>query len=462
MTFAEELRTRLRKACFEASDRAARAGQPVIASVTVEAPDFEPVDLYESAGDSRRVFWLQPSEDFAMVAIGESRRVMLNGAPRFDEARSCWRRMLDLAVGDESDAPFAAPVALAGFAFSPLQRDEDSVFPDGVLTVPRLLFARGQGRAWVNATLDISAGADIDPQVGSLISEARACLHGASACARPGPACVRLIDGKDQQEWEGGVSSILSEIEAGRVEKAVLARAVELEAETEFSIPEALRRLEKRYPQCTIFAFTGNDASFLGATPERLLRLKDGTVSVDSLAGSIARGRDEEQDQALASRLLHDPKELHEHRVVTEAIEQNLSPLCSAVEAAPEPRILSFANVHHLYTPVSAVTKPGKDIFDFVEALHPTPATGGYPRAAALELIRRYESFDRGWYAGPCGWTDRHGNGEFVMAIRSALVEGNRAILYAGSGIVAGSDPAREYQETSMKLQAMLWALGQE
>ena len=190
--------------------------------------------------------------------------------------------------------------------------------------------------------------------------------------------------------------------------------------------------------------------------------MKDGTVAVDCLAGSIGRATLPGADEELALALLHDPKERHEHQVVLRALAENLRPLCDELEIPSGPSILRTATVQHLHTPVRARVRGGIQVLDLVERLHPTPATGGYPREKALALIEKYESLDRGWYAGPVGWIDGAGNGDFAVAIRSGLVQGKNVRLYGGSGIVAGSDPAREYEETNIKLETMAWALKSE
>jgi menaquinone-specific isochorismate synthase len=227
-------------------------------------------------------------------------------------------------------------------------------------------------------------------------------------------------------------------------------------------VGSVLRAQAERNPRATIFAAGRNDTCFLGATPERLVSLDDGRAKIDCLAGTIRLPGDASEAEALADAILHDSKELHEHEVVARAIREALAPVCESVEAPEKPLIKRTADVQHLHTPITATTKPGIELFDLVERLHPTPAMGGYTRDAAVTKIGELETFDRGWYAAPVGWVDAAGNGDFAVAIRSALIEGNQARLYAGNGIVEGSDPAKEFEETELKLRAMLWALRQE
>jgi isochorismate synthase len=220
-----------------------------------------------------------------------------------------------------------------------------------------------------------------------------------------------------------------------------------------------MHRLRVGYGRCTLFAFTSVQNCFVGATPERLVRLEERTVRTDCLAGSTRRGATHDEDRSLGEALLADRKERHEHALVVRALHDALLPFCSQVHAPETPTLLRMPNVQHLYTPLEGILKEEGDIFGLVERLHPTPATGGLPREMACSVLRTYECFDRGWYAGPVGWVDGRGGGEFVVAIRSALLKGCEASLYAGCGIVAGSDPEREYEESCLKLRPMLWAV---
>lgn len=192
------------------------------------------------------------------------------------------------------------------------------------------------------------------------------------------------------------------------------------------------------------------------------MSLRNGAVSAHGLAGSIGRGATPEEDARLGAQLLASAKDLAEHEIVVRTIRENLADICTDLHAPAAPTLLKLRNVQHLFTPISSTIVAGRTIFDLIERLHPTPAVGGRPREQALDWIREHEQLDRGWYAGPVGWLDAGGDGEFAVALRSALTEGNQAVLFAGCGIVADSDPAREYQESQIKLRAMLGALRHE
>jgi isochorismate synthase len=263
-------------------------------------------------------------------------------------------------------------------------------------------------------------------------------------------------------QWKAMVARAAADVRAGRFEKVVLARQLAVHAGAAFDPAAALRSLRAAYPSAYVFAVATNGRCFLGATPELLVRLDGRDVEATCLAGSIARGASAAEDERLARALLASAKDQVEHRIVVRSIQEALAPVCDDVVSEAAPRLLRVANVQHLYTPVRGRLAGDRCVLDLVERLHPTPAVGGYPRDVALAAIREREGFDRGWYAGPVGWVDRHGGGEFAVAIRSALVAGADALLYAGCGIVADSDPDTEYAETLPKLKPMLAGLRAE
>jgi menaquinone-specific isochorismate synthase len=260
-------------------------------------------------------------------------------------------------------------------------------------------------------------------------------------------------------EWKTQVGRSASDIAAGKLGKVVLARSIRLESTDPFDTANALRRLTTQYARCFVFAIARGESCFLGATPERLLQVRDGQIRTMALAGSLRRGATPDEDRELGESLLNSSKDQEEHAVVVRTMAKGLGDLCTALDMPPSPSLLKLQNVQHLCTPITGKLRNGVTLLDAVERLHPTPAMGGYPREIALSLIREREGFDRGWYAGPIGWLDWHGNGEFAVAIRSALTRDNEAYLFAGCGIMGDSDPEREYAESCWKLQPMLTAL---
>ncbi len=451
----------LRNVVREALATAGRNGKH-FANCTFEVPrGFDALTLFE-AGGAERILWLQPSEYFSMVGIGSVDAYEATGEQRFRDVQAHWHEVLQ-TVASEGATDInghrlpAFPIALNAFSFTGTHRHATEM-PDGAFVMPRLLFLQIGFTHIVNLTLP--EGAD-EAIVEAAAAEIQTLLE-----ARPEPARtalkIELIQEVTREQWADGIAAILAAIESRTVEKVVHARTLRAVADKPFPVGAVLRALAERNPRATIFAAGRNETCFLGATPERLVSLNSGLVKIDCLAGTIKLSGDDAEAAALADHIQHDAKELHEHEVVARAIREALMPVCESVDAPPTPSIKRTADVQHLYTPITAVTKPGIKLFDLVERLHPTPAMGGYPRLAAMEQIAALESFDRGWYASPVGWIDAEGNGDFAVAIRSALISGNQARLYAGNGIVEGSNAEREFEETELKMRAMLWALRQE
>ena len=281
--------------------------------------------------------------------------------------------------------------------------------------------------------------------------------------AEPPPAAPPVARAEcgapDAAHWRRAVRQALAEIGAGRYRKAVLALRVRCAADAPHDAAAALTALAARYGECFVFGYRLGEASWIGASPELLVSLERGRLRASSLAGTRARAADEAEDARLAGELLASGKERAEHDLVARATRAALAPLCRELSAPPAPGLLRMAGIQHLHTPLEGSAAPGVDALDALLAMHPTPAVGGWPREPALEAIARIEDMDRGWYAGPIGWIDMQGDGEFAVALRSALVRGREAFLYAGAGIVRGSDPDRELAEAELKLRPLLDAL---
>jgi isochorismate synthase len=438
-----------------AGAEARRRGAPVLASVTLPAPTLDPLEVYAraKAHTDRIAYFEQPARGPAIVAAGEAWRCEPSGERRFAEAAARWRELSATAVTNDR----RGLIATGGFAFAAGVRGEEwREFRDGALAVPEATYRRDGGRATLtrNRLVTPDGAVSSDDRLAELASRDGA-IDTARATAMPEPRVED--DGPDA--WRDAVEAILRSIEAGNVEKVVLARRMRATAPEPLDDVRVLASLRRGFPGCTTFAFRRGDATFAGASPERLTRVADGRVHASSLAGSARRGRDADEDARLGEALLRDAKERHEHALVAAALREGLAPVCRTLDAAEAPELMRMANVQHLHTPITGELHAGTSALDVAGRLHPTPAVGGAPREAALRLIAEHERFARGWYAGPAGWIDANGDGEFIVALRSGLLRGREALLYAGCGIVAASDPAREHEESMLKLRPMLCAI---
>jgi isochorismate synthase len=412
----------------------------VLASRTRPARVQDAIDVFAAAETSpHRALWLRPAANEALVAIGAAHSLVGSGPQRFQQVSAAWRDLLSEAV---IDGPAAGPLLFGGFSFDPLHARSRlwTGFPDGRMVLPERMLAVGGGAAWLTTNAVVAAEAPPTPRQPATWGDT------------PPPL--------EAEEWQTLVDAVARGLRRGDLglSKVVLARAQQVRVER--SIEDALRDLAAKYPECTVFAIGQGDACFLGATPERLIGLHGGTASTMALAASAPRGETPAEDERLSERLLASPKQRAEHAVVVAALREGLGRACTSVVAEAQPVVHRLANVQHLLTPIRGHVEHGRGVLDLLEQVHPTPAVGGYPRTAALELIRAREGLDRGWYAGPIGWMDATGDGEFVVGLRSGLVRGETATLFAGCGIVADSDPAAEAAEWGWKLRPMLEALG--
>ncbi len=393
----------------------------------------DPGDLITRLPQPAALAWVRRGE--GLVGWGEAARVTLPaGEDRFTVAEKWFRSLLDTAqTDDQVDAPGTGAVAFGSFTFDPAS--------DGsVLVLPRTVLGRRNGLAWLT-----TIGGDGE-------------LDASSPVTTPGQ--VRWHDGSlTAPEWEQAVAAAVASVKAGRLRKAVLARDLYATTSEPLDVRVLLHRLAARYPDCYTFACAG----MVGATPELLIRREGAEISALVLAGTTPRGSDAEEDKALGAALLSSAKNAEEHEYAAAGVREALAPLCERLAVDPRPFLLRLANVQHLATAVTGRLATGPDpdrsALAIAAALHPTAAVCGTPTDAAMELIRELEGMDRARYAGPVGWVDARGNGEWGIAMRCAEVDGTRARLFAGCGIVSGSDPAAELAEAQAKFRPMQDAL---
>ncbi|MHB1225497.1 MAG: isochorismate synthase, partial [Gemmatimonadaceae bacterium] len=351
-------------------------------------------------------------------------------------------------------------------------------FPDAWLAVPRLCLAVSPAGRWLASSVLVRTG-DEPLRLADGLERERDRLIGAGAASesaavwatiaesfrnrRPSSdeavaaATAAGVDGDDaaREAFLQAVAEGAAAVRGGALEKVVVARAVGWRPPRPPDAVATLRRLAARYPDCHLFAVARGRRVFLGASPERLVRVDGRMVRATSLAGSIGRGATAELDGRQGAALMASAKDREEHAIVVRALTAALAELGDDVVAPAAPALLTMPDVHHLYTPVTARLRDGVALLDVVARLHPTPAVGGAPRDDALAFIRDHERWDRGWYAAPVGWMDAGGDGEFAVALRSALLDGDRATLFAGCGVMGDSEPGEEYAESELKLRAM-------
>jgi len=367
------------------------------------------------------------------------------GDDRLQAAARLWRRVR------ENIAPAGpigtGPIAVGGFAYRP-NRDPGgpwSGFPAVLLRVPALAVTRVRGRMFATAA---AAGAE------ELLELAP------TGVRAPAARRLEVTSVRTPVAWTAAVEAAAKRLRAGDAAKVVLAREVIARGDGVVSAGMVVRSLRAAYPSCFTYLVTGADGTaFAGASPELLIRRSGGKAFSQPMAGSVARGASEADDDRLARQLVDSAKDNAEHRIASEFVVDALRKFSQSVEAR-EPDVVRFTNIQHLATSITAeLAAPAAEVLDLAAALHPTPAVGGWPRPAAEALIDELEGLERGWYAGAVGWTDGQGDGEFAVALRCGLLWEDGARLYAGVGVMPDSDSARELEETELKFKALLMAL---
>jgi salicylate biosynthesis isochorismate synthase/menaquinone-specific isochorismate synthase len=455
---------RLERRVDEALRRCRSAGSEVLVSVTARCTVAADPTAIVARSRREREPWFcleQPDRQASVIAaLGCAHVLDADGADRFRTISHRWQA---LAAGALADPPERAPgsglVALGGFAFaahgsgSPLWHG----FPPASLIVPELCLARQAGETWLTVALAVTGDDTADDLLGCVYERLAELSSGPLPLLDPAPAGgYTVASTMPPSHYEAAVAHAIERIAAGELEKVVLAREVEVHGPTDHDPAALVGVLREAFGSCYVFAVGRGEATFLAASPELLIRREGQRASSVALAGSTRRSSDPAVDDHLGEQLLHSDKDRAENAIVARRIARTLRPYAVWVTAAPEPSLVRVANIQHLAAAIRAQLASPLGAVELAGLLHPTPAVGGEPRERAERLIPALEGLDRGWYAGPVGWTDSVGDGEFCVALRCALLRGRVAHCYSGCGIVRDSDPAAELAETDVKLQALL------
>jgi salicylate biosynthesis isochorismate synthase/menaquinone-specific isochorismate synthase len=455
----------LEKRVEAALRRARRERRRVIASVT--APIAAELDLSAAVLAARRAedrffcFEQPDRERSTLAALGEAALVETSGEGRFREAAAACR---ELARGAEaadglSDPPGSGPVWVGGFAFAPRggSAPEWASLAPGQLVLPELSLARRGDEARLTVTAALGGDESADAVLQRVRARVDTLEPAAMPLLDPDPVTsARVAGAAPPEHYESAVGRAVERIRSGEIEKVVLAREVRVHLPAAIDPAPLVDALRAAFPACYCYLVGTPELSFIGASPELLVRRDGARAQTVALAGTARRSADPSVDDLLGEQLLQGAKEREEQAIVARRIERNLRPVSVWVAAADEPVLVKVQNVQHLATPIRAQLADPVPCVELAGRLHPTPAVGGEPRDDAYRLIPALEGLDRGWYAGTVGWTDLSEDGEFCVAIRCALLRGSVAHLYAGNGIVRDSDPADELAETEVKLQALL------
>ncbi len=453
----------LRAFLAQCRETARSDGRNKLVSISIAVGALDPLAVLESIFEPNQPHFYteRPGLETAIAGAEAILSHTAHGADRFSSVQ----RFVDdtlahtIAVG-AVDAPFGGPHFFTSFTFLD-EVEAGEPFPAAQVFVPRWQVARAGAKTTAVANLLVAPDADL-AALTERVWRAHAKFAGfnySSTADEPAPFEPTFLR-SEVGDYRAAVAKAINRIGAEEFQKIVLARAIDLTADQPLHPLRVLNGLRQRFPDCYAFsAATGRGPSFIGASPERLVRVSQNVFETEALAGSVRRGLGASEDAALAAALQHNEKDLREQRHVLDSIVRRLAPLGLKLEFDEMPAIRRLANVQHLVTPIRAALPDGVRLLDALARLHPTPAVGGTPREAAVKSIRELEGFPRGLYAGALGWLNARGGGEFFVGIRSALIDGASARVYAGAGIIAGSEPDREYAETELKFHAVQDAL---
>ncbi|HEX2868347.1 MAG TPA: isochorismate synthase [Ignavibacteriales bacterium] len=416
-----------------------------------------------SIGYEKSFYWEKPDEETQIIALGELISINENGKGRFAAIEKKVKAAREGFVSNWDELGIDhIPLFVGGMKFT--QENHSEVwenYADSNWFVPKLLiYIKGSEKVIVCNFLllqEVSKDrlvSEFDQRISQIFSRRENNTH--AAAAHPRVAEILGNTPKDKKKWMESVKKAIGTIESGELDKIVLSRQVELKLSEEPYVYELLGRLRENYPECYLFAFHSGKSTFFGASPERLIKLSGEWIEADALAGSAPRGKEENEDREFEEKLLKSQKDLMEHNTVITYFENLFKDYSSEVIYETPPKIKKLKNIQHLWTPLRIRLNSSHRIFSIMESLHPTPAVCGVPQADAMNVIKKMEDYHRGMYAGIVGWFNFRKEGEFAVAIRSALLKGKKLFAFAGGGIVEGSDPAVEYKETELKLKPIL------
>jgi menaquinone-specific isochorismate synthase len=435
-----------------------------LVSVAMRCDGITLADFLRHARGNPRFYMESQRDDVAFAGMGMALEIFAYGTHRFETVQHRAQELFADAMLLNDAPDFAAPRLFGGFAFLDdfVPEYAWSDFPPAHFVLPHYQLTRHNGETWLTINAHLPYGENPQELLPDLQDalEAKIAQLRAESPALPRPnSQLDIRYPMSFENWSAAIHDALAQMQTGDLKKVVLARACELRFKDHVNVDAALDFLAQAYPETYRFLFEPRPYhAFYGATPELLAQVSGAEVKTMALAGSMRRGSTPEEDATLGAELIGDSKNAHEHDLVIHGIRTRLEPFVQHVNMG-ETGLMKLKNIQHIYTPISGTLQHQNGILPIVAALHPTPALGGDPREVAIKLISRSEPVPRGWYAAPVGWIDGKQNGQFVVGIRSAVAQESRVWLYAGCGIVPGSDPQKEWDEATLKFKPMLNAL---
>ncbi|MEC4807128.1 MAG: isochorismate synthase [Jaaginema sp. PMC 1079.18] len=449
---------------LDCQEKSIRQGQVTIFSLTQEIETIDPLAILQNAlnlnPQQLHFYWQNNRRQEVVVALGKTRYCTLSKGNRFqlsqDFIQSCLQKT---EIKGNLELSWAGPHFFSSFTFFERNLPSFSPFPIATVFLPQLQIVRQGDRSIIVINLNVHPHLNLTDAIAQLKRQINLLSRSRFLTIPQTSSEIATTQIQTAHPFKAAVTSALKSIQGHHFSKIVLAHTLDAIAPTPFHLVASLDNLRVSHPDCYIFSMgNGKGTNFIGASPERLISIQNRHLITDALAGSSPRGKTTFEDAQLTQKLLDNEKERREHQAVSDFIYKRLCEL-GLQPRRSRLRVLKLSHIQHLWTPIQASLGDRIQPLDIIAKLHPTPAVAGVPTAISCEQIRHYEPIDRSLYAAPLGWIDYQGNSEFIVGIRSAFIQGNRARLFAGAGIVSGSNPDKELAEVQLKLQTMLKAL---
>jgi menaquinone-specific isochorismate synthase len=429
-----------------------------IVSISFPIDTVDPLTVLQTLSPSELHFYMQKGK-IAIAAIDTVMKLTVNGSDRFQQVQNFITNCLENTITEgDRNFPLTGIHFFCSFSFFP---HSNSVFPPATVFIPRWQISSYQEQSFITANILLNRQDKLENIFDNLwynLSLIYSSITNHNSLNLPKiPHAKQLKLTFNKLDFKNSVTAAIKSINHHQFDKIVLSQAVDVLAGQNFNLVHSLDNLRRNYPDCYVFSVSnGQGKTFIGASPERLINIHNHHLETDALAGSAPRGKTPQEDHYLGNLLLNSDKERHEHQVVIKFILEKLANLGIKPQKTALPTLLKLSNIQHLWTPIKAQVPSGIHPLKIIAQLHPTPAVAGVPRDITCAKILEYENFDRSVYAAPLGWIDHRGNSEFIVGIRSAIIDSNTARLFAGAGIVSGSNPDKELAEIEMKLQVLL------
>ncbi|HLS35817.1 MAG TPA: isochorismate synthase [Bacillota bacterium] len=443
-------------------ERAHTTVKEVLVSYTEKVTTEDPFLVFERARalKQNRTFWKSATEDFYVITVGENMHIRAHDKTRYEYTYQTWDHLRKEAmIYNPYEQEGTGLIISGGMSFDILEEKTKlwEKYPHSEFIVPKYVYTKQDDHAYVTTIIQVTKDSSAE-ELAEKSSQSKKQLLTKQIDDVQQARLTEQTE-KEPELWKEKVGQAIDHINCGHAEKIVMARELRLTFDADVELLPILRKLAKLQRTSYLFAYERGDHCFIGATPERLVKVNGHQLLSTCLAGTYPRGESKEEDDRLKRALFEDDKNRLEHDHVVQMIRDSISAHCMELHIPDEPEVIRLKNVHHLYTPVEGELKKDSSVFDIIQKLHPTPALGGAPTEEALHFIREHETFERGWYGSPVGWLDDRHNGEFAVAIRSGLIQNDEMSLFAGCGVMGDSDVEEEYEETAIKFLPMLTAL---